>query len=150
MRLDPDNAADQALLSRSPEGRKLLEGLGKTKPEPKAEGLGTGKRYGNKKTIVFGIEFDSVKESRRYMVLRAREAEGKISGLETHKVYELSVNDQLICRYEADFVYMVGEAQVVEDVKSMITRKKESYRLKRKLMRACRGIELVEVEDVNA
>ena len=48
-------------------------------------------------------------------------------------------------RYVADFVYQEQGAQVVEDVKSVVTRKHPVYRLKKHLMKHVHGIEVREV-----
>lgn len=72
---------------------------------------------------------------------------GLIGLLELQKVYRLKVEGQRVCKYKADFVYMVmdtGET-VVEDVKSEATRKLPVYRLKKKFMKAIYGIEIKEV-----
>lgn len=104
-------------------------------------------KYGNEKHEVDGIEFDSRKEARRYGDLKMMVKAGEIGLLELQKEYELKVDDQKICKYYADFVYMkmaTGE-KVVEDVKSEATRLKPSYRLKKKLMKAIYNIEIFEV-----
>jgi hypothetical protein len=58
--------------------------------------------------------------------------------------FDLTVNDVHICDYLADFSYVDTESgeKVVEDVKGHRT---EVYRLKRRLMLACHGIEITEV-----
>lgn len=104
-------------------------------------------KYGNNKTVVDGIAFDSEKEAKRYGVLMMRLKAGEIGLLELQKVYELKVDGERVCKYIADFVYLVmatGET-VVEDVKSEATRKLTVYRLKKKLMKAIHGIEITEV-----
>ena len=47
--------------------------------------------------------------------------------------------------YVADFVYTEDGKTVVEDVKSVATRKKESYIIKRKLMLYLKKIKIKEV-----
>ena len=106
------------------------------------------RKYRNKKTERDGVTFDSIKESNRYIILKTLESEGKIWGLEYHKRFDIEVNRQLICRYEADFTYHNAENPinfVVEDVKSEITRKLPVYRLKAKLMLAVWGITIIEI-----
>lgn len=103
-------------------------------------------KYGNEKHEIDGILFDSRKEAKRYGELKMMLKAGKIGQLELQKMYELKVEGQRVCKYYADFVYMVmatGET-VVEDVKSEATRLKPSYRLKKKLMKAIYKIEIKE------
>jgi hypothetical protein len=102
-------------------------------------------KYGSKITIVDDIRFDSKKESLRYIDLNFLQKAGKISALQRQVKFELLVDGNLICRYFADFVYLENGKQIVEDVKSDITRKKESYILKKKLMLALHKIKIQEV-----
>ena len=55
--------------------------------------------------------------------------------------FKLVVNGTLIARYRADFVYIRGGRRVVEDAKGFRDR---VYKLKRALMLACHGIEILE------
>jgi hypothetical protein len=71
---------------------------------------------------------------------------GEISELETQKRFGIFVGDQRICAYVADFVYQRDGKQVVEDVKSDFTRKNPVYRLKKKLLKATLGIEIIEIQ----
>jgi len=100
-------------------------------------------KYGAKKTIVDGIKFDSKAEAARYAVLQKLAHIGLIKNLRMQVVYKLAVNDQLICKYIADFVYERNGIEVVEDVKGMRTRE---YILKRKLMKAVFGIQIKETK----
>ena len=102
-------------------------------------------KYGSKITIVDGFRFDSKKESLRYLDLKLLQQAGKISALQRQVKFELTVEGKLICLYYADFTYLENGQLVVEDVKSDITRKKESYILKRKLMIALHKIQIQEV-----
>lgn len=104
-------------------------------------------KYGDNKKEVDGLVFDSHKEAKRYGQLKMLMKKGEIGQQEFHKVYDLVVEGQLVCKYEADFVYMImatGET-VVEDVKSDPTRKIQRYILKKKLMKAVHGITIKEV-----
>lgn len=103
-------------------------------------------KYGNKKTVVDGIKFDSAKEAKRYGELKMLLKAGVIGLLQLQVVYELKVNDKRVCKYIADFEYIIvktGET-VTEDVKSEATRKLPVYRLKKKLMKQVHGIEIKE------
>jgi hypothetical protein len=94
-----------------------------------------------------GKRFQSKKEARRYGQLQMRQRAGEISGLECQPAYRCEVNGRHVCTYHADFRYFDRRAggTVVEDVKSPATRKKEAYRVKKKLVEALYGIEIVEV-----
>ncbi len=72
---------------------------------------------------------------------------GAIAGLQHQPKFELRVNGQLVCRYEADSSYALEGHVVVEDVKSEATRKNRAYRIKVKLMKACHGIEIAEFQE---
>lgn len=105
-------------------------------------------KYGNKKTVVDGLTFDSRLESQRYVFLRILLKAGQIRNLSMQVSFAIVVNGQKICVYNADFVYerlVEGTwTQVVEDCKSpaSIT---PVYRVKNKLMRAVHGITIQEV-----
>lgn len=100
-----------------------------------------------------GAWCDSKKEARRYDELLLEISAGVVRDLRHHVPFPLVVNGVKIGRYEADFVYkrlisQGGEeawAQVVEDVKSEITRKNPVYRIKKKLMLALHEIDIAEV-----
>jgi hypothetical protein len=100
-------------------------------------------KYGNVPTIVDGQRFDSKAEAARYRELTLLLKAGDISDLRIHPIYKLEANGVLICRYVSDFEYVTRDGRVVvEDVKG---KKTDVYLLKRKLMRALRGIEITEV-----
>lgn len=102
-------------------------------------------KYGNRKTVVDGIEFDSAKEAARYSTLKLLERAGEIKGLQVQPVFPLDVNGVPVARYVADFSYVEKGRRVVEDVKSAATRRLPVYRLKVNLLKALTGIEVVEV-----
>lgn len=105
-------------------------------------------KYGNKKTEVDGITFDSKAEARRYGQLKLLERAGAIQGLTLQPVFVLipSVTVQgrkrPAIKYKADFQYIEGEKRVVEDVKGVRT---PVYNLKRHLMKYVHGIDIKEV-----
>lgn len=102
-------------------------------------------KYGNRKCVVDGHKFDSEKEARRYLELKALEKAGVIKGLSLQYPIACVVNGQKVCTYIADSRYVEAGRWVVEDVKSEITRRNPVYRLKWKLVKACTGIEIQEV-----
>lgn len=117
-------------------------------------------KYRNKKTVVDGIVFDSLKEARRYGVLKALEKTGEISGLRRQVEFLLipeqrepdtigarggvhrgKLLERKVCYY-ADFVYVRDGEVVVEDAKGIRT---HDYTIKRKLMLYIHGIRVQEV-----
>jgi hypothetical protein len=99
--------------------------------------LASKPKYGNKKTTLDGITFDSKKESRRYAELKLLLKAGEISGLELQKKLLIipKTATERAAYYVADFFYMQGGRQIIEDTKSEITRKNPVYILKRKLVK---------------
>lgn len=81
------------------------------------------------------------------MLLRDKERAGEISDLDTQVKIPIKVHGITICTYIADFRYYDYDARhwITEDVKSEITRKNSTYRLKKKLVEAIYNIEIVEV-----
>jgi hypothetical protein len=96
-------------------------------------------KYNNQKMIIDGLKFDSKREARHYIELRRLQTLGEISGLKHHEVFILS-----ICKYEADFTYYNKDGGfVVCDVKGVKT---PVYLLKKKLMKAEKNIDILEVK----
>lgn len=102
-------------------------------------------KYRAKPIEIDGHRFPSQKEGARYRQLKLLEANGEVRNLRLQVEYRMEVAGVLICKYRADFVYeelRKGEwISVCEDVKGYRT---PEYRLKRKLMKACHGIEIRE------
>ena len=121
---------------------------------------GSTNKFNAKKTVIDGIEFDSKKEARRYVVLKSLEREGKISDLQCQVEFVLIPEQRepdtvgirggihkgkLLERkvsYIADFVYRENENLVVEDAKGM---RLPDYVIKRKLCLYILGIRIREV-----
>lgn len=107
----------------------------------------------NKYRNVKSDGFDSQKEKRRYDELLWLEKAGKITNLQRQVPFILiprqdDENGKMIERpvtYISDFVYQQDGQQIVEDVKSAITRKNKDYVIKRKMMLFIHGIRLHEV-----
>jgi len=123
-------------------------------------------KYRNKKIMIDGILFDSLKEGKRYRELLLLEKAGKISLLRRQVKFVLipaqfgkstqvwqrgKLKGQLKrgpllereCAYIADFVYIDADGKkVVEDTKGMRT---TDYIIKRKLMLERHGIRIKEV-----
>jgi hypothetical protein len=108
----------------------------------------TRSKYGNRKTRVDGITFDSKAEARRFGELKLLQKAGEIKHLKVHSRYSLSLHLVKLGFYEDDFSYydMRQKRMVYEDVKGY--RKGCAYdlfRLKKKLMFALLGITIREV-----
>jgi hypothetical protein len=141
VKLDPDTKA-KVLAAAVPSTRRPWREV--PVPPPKAKPT----KYRNKPfRDRAGVYWHSRKEYRHWLVLRAAEAAGLIRGLRRQVKYTLVVNDFVVGRYVADFVFFDAKTDrvVVQDVKSPATRKLPLYRLKRDLMRAVWGL---IVEDV--
>ena len=93
-------------------------------------------KYGNKKTIIDGISFDSKKEASRYLVLKDMLKNKEIEDLELQPKFLLQDSFKYKGKterkiyYIADFCYIQKSKIVVEDVKG---KKTDVYKLKRKL-----------------
>lgn len=112
-------------------------------------------KYKNTKVKLDGKTFDSQKEADRYQALKLKMQSGQITDLKHHVPFELMPSVKFenekrkkpALRYIADFVYTDVKTglQVVEDVKSAITRKLAAYRQKKHLMMSVHNIEIQEV-----
>lgn len=102
---------------------------------------GAESKYGNKRTTVEGEKFASKKEAKRWLALQCIQRAGTINDLDRQVRFSLDINGQHICDYVADFVYRDKEGYVAEDCKGYRT---EVYKLKKILMKAVLGIEVVE------
>lgn len=101
-------------------------------------------KYNAIPTHVDGLRFASKREAKRYNELKLMERGGEIIGLEIQPKFPLIVNKQKLGSYIGDFRYRdtaTGDL-IVEDVKGVAT---PVYRLKKKLIKALYGVEIVEV-----
>lgn len=99
-------------------------------------------KYGNKiTTLDSGLVFHSEKEANRYTDLKLLQNAKKITALQMQVPFVL-----VGCKYIADFVYFDMEKKefVVEDVKSVATRKLSDYRIKNKQMFEIYNIRIFE------
>jgi hypothetical protein len=96
--------------------------------------------------VIDGVKWDSEREYVRWLVLFEWFSKGLISHLRRQVKYKITHNNEFICVYKADFVYVRNGSLVVEDVKSDFTAKLPVYRLKKKLMKAHYGIEITEIK----
>lgn len=110
-------------------------------------------KFGNKKTLVDGIVFDSGHEADRYVELKILRDAGQIRELELQPQFGIfacvlttGVGIE-VASFKADFRYfdVKRDRVVVEDAKSDGTKGETAYRLRKKLVEACHGIEIEEV-----
>lgn len=116
---------------------KTVENIPNNIPVPKKS------KYGNKKTIVDDIQFDSTKEANRYKELKLLLKAGHIWLLEMQVPFELNTGGTHSLVYIADFVYidiLTGE-KVIEDVKGFRTRE---YKKKKRLIKKVYNIKIKE------
>ena len=125
------------------------------KPRGKGSKPAKESKYKNRKVIIDGHAFDSKKEGKRYIDLKLLQRAGQIKDLRMQVSFELMAGVKFenekrkkpAMRYVADFVYTDVKTglQVVEDVKSAMTRKLPAYRQKKHLMMSVHGIEIREI-----
>lgn len=106
-------------------------------------------KYGNKKVVVDGQTYDSMREYKRWNALCGYEQAGLITNLERQVTYVLAPSVKLAgekrakpaLRYVADFKYLDENGQiVVEDAKGHETKE---FRTKRHLMKSVHNIDVV-------
>lgn len=101
-------------------------------------------KYRNKKVVVDGHKFDSMKEMRRYQKLMIFVRTGIIKDLELQPAFKISLGGTVdpvtgrkmaARKFTADFKYFDTslDVVVVEEVKSPGTAKEVAYRLRRQL-----------------
>ena len=113
---------------------------------------GRPSKYKNRKIIVDGQKFDSMKELARWQELKMLERAGEITDLHRQQAFMLIPSQvdskgkiiERACIYVADFTYRENGKLVVEDTKSPATRT-PAYIIKRKLMLSGYGIRIREV-----
>lgn len=110
-------------------------------------------KYNAKKITLDGVTFASQREGARYLDLKLLLRAGEIADLELQPKFQIhTVNasgELILCgKYTADFRYTTqvngARVTVVEDVKSKATAT-TAYRLRKKLVEAAYGINIVEV-----
>ena len=100
-------------------------------------------KWRNEPVTIDGIRFDSKAEGAYYRQLCILRDKGKLT-FERQTRHDIKVNGVLICRYLSDFVvtYTDGKKEVI-DVKGKET---PEFKLKKKLMKAVHGIDIVIVK----
>ena len=112
-------------------------------PLPPAEsGEKRRSKYGNRKTTYAGRTFDSAHEAEIYRQMELRVRAGELRGVACQVAFILPGG----VKYVADFVTLNTDGTwSVLDAKSEATSRDKAYRIKRKLMAECLGIEIEEV-----
>lgn len=100
-------------------------------------------KYGNKKTVVDGMKFDSQHEAAVYQQLMARVRAGELKCVCRQVPFDLPGG----IRYIADFVTVAPDMTIegVYDAKSAATRQNRVYINKKKQVKACWDIDIREV-----
>lgn len=104
-------------------------------------------KYKNIKTVVDGITFDSKAEAKRYGELKLLVLGNEIESLKVQPRFPVTINGLKCFTYVGDFQYTdlrIGDT-VVEDVKSLYTAKLGMFRLKKKIVKAVLGIDIIEI-----
>ena len=101
-------------------------------------------KYNAKKTEFMGYKFDSKWEAERYGQLASMQMAGVVEDLERQVIFDIIVNDHKICKYIADFVYILThengkKEKIIEDAKGVQT---TDFKIKKKLMKAVFDIEI--------
>lgn len=107
-------------------------------------------KYGNKKTKIGDLTFDSKREAERWIHLCMLQRAGHISELRRQVAYVLAPSVKFAgaraakpaIRFIADFEYVEAGARIVEDVKSKPTAKLPAFQMKRHLMKHLHGIDV--------
>ena len=108
--------------------------------------FGTGNKFGAVRVKLDGFTFASKKEAKRYGELKLLEKAGEIRNLVVHPRYKLELDGVLLCTYVGDFQYQDGMGIVWEDIKGYKNGPAyDLFRLKKNLMAAIAGIEVVEL-----
>lgn len=103
-------------------------------------------KYAAQRVEIDGKKFASKAEAKRYLELRLQVSAKAITNLREQVTIRCVVNGIKVCDYRADFAYcQVSDGkEVYEDVKGFDT---DVYKLKKKLVAACTGIEIQEVRE---
>lgn len=99
-------------------------------------------KYKSEKCEYQGVKFDSIKERNHFIYLKQLEEKGEIWNLRLQVKFPILIENKRICSYIADFVYEDEVGKHVVDVKSPITSKNPTFRLKKKLVETQYGVEI--------
>lgn len=114
--------------------------------EAMKRGFAGASKYGNVRTEYNGRMYHSGKEAdyARYLdaMRRAKTGKDRVARVEPQVPFKIRVGGQLICTYYLDFRVTYADGRIEHiDVKGVRT---DVYKLKKKLMKAVHGIEIIE------
>lgn len=111
----------------------------------------TGNKYRAIKTTFNGHQYDSKHEAaiaeQLYLLMHEKDPADRILSITPHpETYQLIVNGIKISSYTPDFrvEYESGRVDII-DAKSSITKKKNDYVMRKKLMKALYDIDIIEM-----
>ncbi len=103
-------------------------------------------KFRNVRVEVDGIKFASKKEARHYGTLKLLADSGKIQNLRLQVRYSLDVNGVHIAVYVLDFQFEENGKTRYQDTKGYRPNTSDqTFKLKKRLMLACHGIEVEEI-----
>lgn len=106
-------------------------------------------KYRNTPTTVDGIRFDSKKEAEHYKLLKAWRDDPSANGDGRFFLRQVPFHLPGKTTYRADFlVFSLPYSVEVHEVKSPITRKKDSYRIKRRLWEETYGGKGIQFREI--
>lgn len=102
-------------------------------------------KYGNKPKAYDGNTYHSTKEADYARSLDWKKKIGEVLDWEKQVSMQISVNGEKICRYICDFVVIYSDRTEHVDVKGWKSGAAyEHFKLKKKLVKATMGIEIIE------
>ena len=96
-------------------------------------------KYGNIKTVIDGIKFDSKREAYYYQIYKKLEQQGDLWNLKLQTKLDFKLDGKHIFYYKPDFEYDDRNGHHYIDVKGVET---AVFRLKKKLIEALYNIEI--------
>lgn len=105
-------------------------------------------KYHNVKTEYNGQVFDSKLEARYCQELDLKLKAGLILAYERQVRFPFTIDGQLICTYIADFVVKYPTKTAFPRIEVIDTKgiKTREYQIKKKLMKAIKGIDIIEIK----
>lgn len=105
-------------------------------------------KYGNQKTVVDGITFDSKVEAKYWSHLKLRERVGEVYGIVRQKEFVIELGGKRICALKVDFWFYDQRTRGMRavDIKGGPT-DTQVFRLKAKLVKAMYGVEVEIVRE---
>lgn len=105
-------------------------------------------KYRNKRVVVDGIKFDSIKESERYSLLKIAKEKGGIKDFQMQVPFRFMIDGKLMFTYKLDFMIEFNDGSFkYEDVKPFDIKSgkylsTDVFKLKRKIIEANYNIKI--------